>query len=124
MRQLASHARLRLAPAPSSALLPTRYDWLGEAAKLSGKTLHLATALLWLASAQQLPGVRLTRRVLRAWSISRDARYDAMARLRDAGLVRCLQLPGRSPHVILLEPGTDRPLSLEQGNLSVRRAPA
>lgn len=112
MLEHAKTLRLRLAPIPVTMPVPARYDWLSEAAKLSGKALNLALALLWLANVRQVPGVSLTRRVLRAWSISRDARYDALPKLVDAGLVKAMQLPGRAAHVILVEPGTDRPLRL------------
>jgi hypothetical protein len=104
--------RLRLAPIPATTVLPARYDWLSEAAKLSGKSLNLALALLWLASVHQVTGVSLTRRVLKAWSISRDARYTALPKLVGAGLVKALQLPGRAPFVILVEPRTDKVLRL------------
>ena len=97
---------------PVTTALPARYDWLSAAARLRGKALHLAVALLWLAMLRQVPGVSLTRRTLRTWSISRDARYDALPKLATAGLVKVLQLPGRAAHVILVEPGTDRPLRL------------
>lgn len=109
------HARslyLRLAPIPVTAPMPARYDWLSTAAKLRGKALHLALALLWLATLRQVPGVSLTRRTLSAWSISRDARYDALPKLVEAGLVKAIQLPGRAAQVILVEPGTNKPLRL------------
>ncbi len=112
MLKHAKTLRLRLAPIPVTTPLSARYDWLSQAAKLRGKALNLALALLWLANVRQVPGVSLTRRVLRAWSISRDARYDALPKLVEAGLVKAMQLPGRAAHVILVEPGTDRPLRL------------
>jgi len=91
---------------------PVRPDWLAKSARLSGKSLHLGVALAWLAGLRRAPGVRLTRRTLQKWSISRDACYDGLRRLEAAGLVRVWRLPGRAPHVVLLEPGEDRPLDL------------
>jgi len=89
-----------------------RPDWLAEAAKLSGKSLHTAVALAWLAATHQVPGIRLTRRSMAKWSLSRDAYYDALRRLEAAKLIHVWRLPGRSHHVILMEPGIDRPLNL------------
>ena len=53
---------------------PVRLDWCHRAAVLSGKTLHLAFALMAQATAHRAPGLRLTRRTLTAWGISQDAR--------------------------------------------------
>jgi hypothetical protein len=99
---------------PASAPGPVRPDWLAEAARLSGKSLHLglALALSCLAARRRAPGVPLTRRTLAQWSISRDACYDGLRRLEAAGLVQVWRLPGRSPRVILLEPGRDQPLDV------------
>lgn len=86
------------------------FDWLVQAAALPGKALHLAVALAWLAATGNSPGVSLTRRTLAKWSISRDACYDNLRSLQEAQLVRVWRLPGRAAHVILTEPGTDKPL--------------
>lgn len=87
--------------------LPTRYDWLAKAAQLRGKTLHLSIALSWLAAIYGKPAVPITRRTLAHWNISRDACYDNLRKLQQAGLVRVWRLPGRAPMVVLIEPGTD-----------------
>lgn len=87
-----------------------QFDWLVQAAVLPGKALHLAVALAWLAATRNSSGVSLTRRTLAKWNISRDACYDNLRSLQDAQLVRVWRLPGRAAHVILTEPGTDRPL--------------
>ena len=89
-----------------------RYDWLAKVATLSGKALHLGLALVWLAATRPSEKALLTRRVMSTWSLSRDSCYDGLRRLEHAGLIRVWRLPGRSPHVVLTEPGTDRPLLL------------
>jgi hypothetical protein len=104
--------RSRLAAVRSTVPGPVRWDWLVESARLNGKSLHLGVALAWLAARRRGPGVRLTRRILTQWSISRDACYDGLRRLESARLIRVWRLPGRSPLVILLEPGADRPLDV------------
>jgi hypothetical protein len=108
----AARSRPHPVPIAASAPGPLRPDWLAEAARLSGKSLHLGLALSCLAARRRAPGVPLTRRTLAQWSISRDACYDGLRRLEAAGLVQVWRLPGRSPRVILLEPGQDRPLDV------------
>lgn len=89
-----------------------RYDWLAKVATLSGKALHLGIALAWLAATHPTSRTMLTRRVMAKWSLSRDSCYDGLRRLERAGLIRVWRLPGRSPHVILTEPGIDGPQQL------------
>ena len=89
-----------------------RYDWLAQVATLSGKALHLGLALVWLAATRPSEKALLTRRAMARWNLSRDASYDGLRRLERAGLIRVWRLPGRTPHIILIEPGTDRPLLL------------
>lgn len=101
-----------IAPAPDKMPAPARFDWLCAAAQEPGKAAQLAMMLAWQASQIDMPRVQPKRRVLRRFGISRDACYDGLKRLEDAGLVHVWRLPGRLPQVILVEPGTDRPLSL------------
>ncbi|WP_157817947.1 hypothetical protein [Candidatus Thiodictyon syntrophicum] len=51
-------------PLLATSPAPVRLDWCRRAAILPGKTLHLALALMALATAHRAPGVRLTRRTL------------------------------------------------------------
>ena len=46
--------------------------------------------------------------------VSRDASYDGLRRLQAQRLVTVRRLPGRSPQVVLLEPGTDRALEFAE----------
>ena len=89
---------------PSPVPRPVRYDWLMAAATLSGKSLHLALALSWLAGLAHSPKVKLTRATMRRFSLSRDACYDGLRKMEAARLVSVWRLPGRSPMVILLGP--------------------
>lgn len=86
---------------------PIRYDWLAEVAKLPGKSLHLGIALAWMAAMRGGPRVQLGRRVMARFSLSRDACYDGLRRLEAHGLIKVWRLPGRSPMVTLIEPGSD-----------------
>jgi hypothetical protein len=57
---------------------PIRYDWLAEVGKVPGKSLHLGIALAWMAVVRGGPRVRLGRRVMARFSLSRDACYDGL----------------------------------------------
>ena len=93
---------------------PVRYDWLAHVARTArrSKALHLGVALAWLAATRGVPGFALTRRTLARWNLSRDAAYDGLRLLQAQRLVAVWRLPGRALHVLLTEPGTDRPLRL------------
>lgn len=82
-----------------------RFDWLSRVAACGGtsKCLHLGIALCWLAALAKAPGVRVGRKVLARYAISRDAAYDALRKLEAEKLLIVWRLPGRNPHVILLE---------------------
>lgn len=90
---------------------PIRYDWLAEVGKLSGKSLHLGVALAWMAVLRGEPRVQLGRKVMKRFSLSRDACYDTLRRLEAQGLVKVWRLPGRSAMVTLMEPAApEKPL--------------
>ncbi len=101
-------------PSHSTPIASARIDWLLAAARIPGKGLHLALLLHSLCSNRTYPAVRLTRRMLAHGNVSRDASYDGLRRLQALRLVTVRRLPGRSPQIVLLEPGTDR--ALEFGN--------
>ncbi len=87
--------------------------WLQAAAAAPGKALHLALLLAGQCRRQGSAHVHLTRPMLAQAGLSRDACYDGLRRLEDAKLVHVWRLPGRLPQVILVEPGTDRPLRVQ-----------
>ena len=87
--------------------------WLRQASSTSGRTLHLALLLLTLCHDRGASSVMLTRRMLQAGHVSRDAAYGGLRRLQELGLINVRRLPGRSPQVVLLEPGSDRHLRLQ-----------
>lgn len=97
-----------LPPTTSSQAL----HWLQHACVTNGKALHLALLLLSQCATRGVPSLLLTRRILAKGHVSRDAAYGALRRLQDLGMVNVRRLPGRSPQVLLLQPGTDKYLSL------------
>jgi len=103
-----------IAPIATCSSITFRADWITEAASLTGRCLHTALALSYLASKQQLAGVKMTRRTMAQFSISREAFYDAIRKLEAKKLIKVWRLPGRCLHVILTEPGGDKPLDLSQ----------
>lgn len=106
MAKLLSLSTLLLEPRP------IRYDWIIEAAKISGKGLHLGIALMWMASLRGGPRIQLGRRVMARFSLSRDAVYDGLRRLEVEGLIKVWRLPGRCPMITLLE-SDGRPLQIK-----------
>lgn len=81
---------------------PIPLVWIGTAARLPGKTLHVALALQYLAGLTQSNTVKLTARTLDIVGVARDAKAEALSRLQLAGLISVEQSPGRAPSVTLL----------------------
>ncbi len=79
--------------------------WLTKAARLPGRSLHLAVALLRIASAQNAHQVTLSNLASQQFGLDRNAKYRALGWLEEAGLVRVERKRGRSPMVTLLSHG-------------------
>jgi DNA-binding transcriptional ArsR family regulator len=77
-------------------------DWFSKAGGLPGKTLHVALILWYLSGLNKSREVRLGSKQLAAFGVSRDAKYQALQRLRESGLVEVDQQPGRVPVVTIL----------------------
>jgi hypothetical protein len=101
-------------PATANSVGLVRYDWLLASIHLPGKALHLALMLLSLSTVRRSASVRPGRKTMAQHGLSRDACYDGLKRLQAAGLVRVWRLPGRTPNIALLEPGTDQFLWLDK----------
>lgn len=81
---------------------PLPLVWMQAAARMPGKTLQVALALWYLAGLKKTTTVRLTSKPLNDMGVSRDAKYEALARLEQHGLVSVQQEPGQAPLVTLL----------------------
>ena len=68
---------------------PLPLAWVNAAGALPGKTLQVGLALWYLSGLCKSRTVRLGSKQLMAMGVARDAKYEALARLRDAGL-RCV----------------------------------
>ncbi|RXZ43125.1 hypothetical protein [Crenobacter cavernae] len=88
---------------------PLPLEWMKCAGRLPGKTLQVGLLLWYLAGLKKTRTVRLGSKILAEMGVSRDAKYDALARLREAGLIAVEQRPGQAPWVTLLEPPPTNP---------------
>lgn len=82
---------------------PIGLDWIGAAARLPGKSLHVALALQYLAGLQRTKTVKLNAKTLDTLGVARDAKYEALRRLEQAGLISTETQPGRTAVVTLLD---------------------
>ena len=82
---------------------PIQLDWLVAAAKLPGKSLHVAIALSFLSGLTKSKSVRLTHATLDLFGVSRHSSYRALSQLESRGLVSVTRHPGRAPVVRLLD---------------------
>jgi hypothetical protein len=87
---------------PNTAGRPWLEYWLTEAAQLPGKSLHLALALWFTASAEQARQMELGNLASRKFGLERNAKYRALQWLEEASLVRVERRMGRSPLVTIL----------------------
>ncbi len=86
---------------PPLVTLALPVGWLERVSQLPGKALHVALTLLYMMSTRRSSEVRFSQAALRRLNTSRDASYDALARMADAGLIRLHKRPGR-PHIVTL----------------------
>jgi len=81
---------------------PIPLEWLGEAARLPGKTLNVAIALWWLHGMTKGKPFKLTRKALDILNVKRDAAGAGLTRLEKAGLIQVDRKPGQRPTVTIL----------------------
>ena len=100
---------------------PVRLDILEAATALPGKATQLLIGIWLMVTIQQSPTVRLSRATMSRVHVSRFGATVALRRLEAAGIIKAWRLPGRSPLVTILEPGTTQPLKLEPPEVMGRR---
>ena len=86
---------------------PIPMDWLSAAARLPGKSLHVAIAIWFTASLNKSATVPLSNLAGLPFGLDRNAKYRALKWLEDESLVSIERKLGRSPVVTLLEYGSD-----------------
>jgi len=89
-----------------------RLDVLEASTHLAGKATQLLIGIWLMVVISQSATVPLSRRTMTRVGVSRYCATDALRRLEGAGLIKVWRLPGRSPRVTLVEPGTGTPLKL------------
>ena len=77
--------------------------WLGAAAKLPGRTLHVAMAIWLEVSLAKKPRAILRNKTLKHFGVSRKAAYASLKRLENAGLIRVDRHNGRLPRVTICD---------------------
>lgn len=82
---------------------PIPLPWVELAAQLPGKALALGIGLWWLQGMVRDAEVKLSKRLLQSFNISRDAAADGLRRLEKAGLVRVKRAPGKRPSVRIVK---------------------
>lgn len=82
---------------------PIPMDWLSAAARLPGKSLHVAIAIWFTASLNKSATVPLSNLAGLPFGLDRNAKYRALKWLEDESLVSIERKLGRSPVVTLLE---------------------
>ena len=82
---------------------PAEIDWLTKAARLPGRSLHLAVLLVCLAKAAKTRQVEFSNSASQQFGLDRNAKYRGLCWLEEAGLVRVERKMGRSPAVTILD---------------------
>ena len=82
---------------------PLPLSWFVQAAALPGKALHVAMAIWFQVGLERQQTIKLGQKRVQRFSVSRDAKYDALMRLEKIGLIGVERLPGQAPIVTVLE---------------------
>jgi len=80
-------------------------DWILRAARLPGKSLHLAIALQFKAFDQGKRQVELGNVVWQRFGVDRNSKYRSLAWMESAGLIAVERKIGRAPVVTILDGG-------------------
>ena len=80
----------------------SRLDWLTEAARLPGKSLHLGVVLYSMMCAEDSYQVALSNVTTSGFGIDRNAKYRALSWLEGAGLIHVDRKLGRPPLITIV----------------------
>jgi len=103
--------RLQLNPVPVNSRAskspflrgPIPLDWLGRAARLPGRTMHVAIALWHLSTLRRSPVVKMQTKILDLFSISKEVYARGLTNLEAEGLLSVERRPGQTPVVTILK---------------------
>jgi hypothetical protein len=83
---------------------PVPMEWFRRACRLPGKALVVALAAWYRSKRQGSPTVVLTQAGLSELGVSRQAKYRALRRLEEAGLLTVRRRGHKSPEVTVIPP--------------------
>jgi hypothetical protein len=82
---------------------PIPLDWLGRAAKLTGKApLATALAIMFEVGRRRSPQITLTTPILDRFGVNRKAKYRGLKQLEEANLIQVDRRPRKNPIVTVL----------------------
>jgi hypothetical protein len=82
---------------------PIPLDWLGRAAKLTGKApLATALAIMFEVGRRRSPQITLTTAILDRFGVNRKAKYRGLEQLEEANLIKVDRRPRKNPIVTVL----------------------
>jgi hypothetical protein len=81
---------------------PIPLNWLGKAAKLPGKSLAVALAIMFEVGRRRSNEIKLTTAILDRFNVGRKAKYRALKELEGAKLISVVRTPRRNPLVAVL----------------------
>lgn len=81
---------------------PIPLGWLGRAAKLPGKSLAVALAIMFEVGRRRSQEIKLTTAILDRFNVGRKAKYRALKELEGAKLIVVVRTPRRNPLVAVL----------------------
>lgn len=100
---------MQLGPGERELLIdPPPLVWLSTAARLPGKSLHVAVALWFMSGLQKSRVIALSNVVSARFGLDRNSKYRGLAWLEQAGLVTIRRKLGRAPVVTLHDIESDR----------------
>ena len=82
---------------------PIPWNWIVEAANVSGSALKISLALWLLAGMTKTGTVKLSNGLLEELGISRPTKYRAIKAMDHAGLISVSQHSGNSPEITINE---------------------
>jgi hypothetical protein len=82
---------------------PIPIMWLKKAMQLSGKSVHVALVIWYLAGMKNKRQIKLTQKELDNFDIDRHAKYRALQALEAANLIHLESENGKNPLVTLLD---------------------
>ena len=102
---------------------PIPLDWLTRSAQLGGKVLHVALAIWFERGRRNKDEICLTTGLLKRFNVERKAKYEALRRLTDAGLITFVKATiGKNPWLRVVGTLNPTPVELPDFTQPQRRA--